>query len=615
MTARFETLARCCRLAAALAVAVLALAPGCVGAAGAARPFVVQNVRVFDGRAVLPAADVVVRDGKIAAVGTHLAVPAGAEVIDGRGETLLPGLIDAHVHTWGDALHDALAFGVTTELDMFSDYGLDAAMRAEQAAGKGLDRADLFSAGTLATAPGGHGTEYGVPIPTVRGPADAQGFVDARIAEGSDYIKIVYDDGKTYGLAIPTISRETLKALVDAAHKRGKLAVVHIGSDDGARDAIAAGADGLAHLFVDRRPEADFGRFAAAHHAFVVPTLTVLQSVSHIPGGAALAKDPLLNPYLSVTNLGHLEAGFPKHASEVPPQYAAAEEAVRLLAAAHVPILAGTDAPNPGTATGVSLHEELALLVHAGLTPIAALTAATAAPAAAFHLGDRGRIAPGLRADLLLVHGDPTVDVHATRDIARIWKLGVPFDRAAFRAMIEEARTAQVLPPATMPASGLVSDFDDGTTRATFGSGWHTSTDQLVGGKSQVTLSTAEGDAGKGRALAISGTIATGFAYPWAGAMFYPGAKPMAPANLAAKKAVRFRAKGDGKTYRVMIFTQGGGSAPLIATVAGDAEWKEHIIPFSTFGPVDGHDLTGLLFSGGPQIGPFSLWIDDVSFE
>ena len=92
-------------------------------------------------------------------------------VIDGRGKTLMPGLIDAHTHTFApEHLRAAVVFGVTTELDMFTLASFAAARRAEQAAGKADDRADLFSAGTLVTAPGGHGTEYGLPIPTIKRP-------------------------------------------------------------------------------------------------------------------------------------------------------------------------------------------------------------------------------------------------------------------------------------------------------------------------------------------------------------------------------------------------------------------------------------------------------------
>jgi imidazolonepropionase-like amidohydrolase len=96
-----------------------------------------------------------------------------------------------------------------------------------------------------------------------------------------------------------------------------------------------------------------------------------------------------------------------------------------------VPVLAGTDAPAPGLTYGASLHRELEHLVNAGLTPTAALAAATSAIARAFRLSDRGRIRAGLRADLLLVDGDPSKDIRATRNIVAIWKQGVRVQRAS----------------------------------------------------------------------------------------------------------------------------------------------------------------------------------------
>ena len=111
-----------------------------------------------------------------------------------------------------------------------------------------------------------------------------------------------------------------------------------------------------------------------------------------------------------------------------------ADEAVRQLKAEHVPMLAGTDAANPGTAQGASMHGEMELLVRAGLTPVEALRAATASPAAAFHLDDRGQVAPGKRADLVLVNGDPTADIRHTRAIVAVWKAEI--DRDAWKASV-----------------------------------------------------------------------------------------------------------------------------------------------------------------------------------
>jgi imidazolonepropionase-like amidohydrolase len=112
------------------------------------------------------------------------------------------------------------------------------------------------------------------------------------------------------------------------------------------------------------------------------------------------------------------------------PTRASAVQNVKAVSAAGVTILAGTDGPLPPTEPGKSLHRELELLVEAGLTPLQALAAATSAPARAFGLPDRGRIAPGLRADLVLVDGDPTVDITATRRIVAVWKRGVALERS-----------------------------------------------------------------------------------------------------------------------------------------------------------------------------------------
>src|SRR5438045_8755398 len=141
---------------------------------------------------------------------------------------------------------------------MFTTPLYAANIRKDQEAGKLLDKADLVSAGFLVTAPGGHGTEYGMPIPTLSSADSAQAFVDERLAEGSDYIKIVYDNGKIFGMKTPTLSKVTLKAVIDATHKRGRLAVAHIGSAEEARDAVECGIDGLMNAPSDAMPDAAF---------------------------------------------------------------------------------------------------------------------------------------------------------------------------------------------------------------------------------------------------------------------------------------------------------------------------------------------------------------------
>jgi imidazolonepropionase-like amidohydrolase len=581
--------------------------------------FVVRGALIFDGQRGIEDEEVWVEDGKIKAVGKHLKTPDGIGVVDGQGYTLLPGLIDAHTHAWSDALKQALAFGVTTELDMFSDVKFDAAARSMEAGGKNHDAADLRSAGTVVTVEKGHGTEYGMKIPVLTSASEAQAFVDARIAEGSDYIKVIYDNGSAYNSPIPTLSKEELAAVVKAAHNRHKLVVVHIGSEAGAIDVIEAGADGLAHTFEDAPPTAEFVKLAKKHHTFVIPTLSVNESVAGTASGESLISDEHLGPYIDSQSVANLKKGFRRHPGDKL-DFANALASVTALHKAGVPILAGTDAPNPGTAHGVSIHRELELLVKAGLTPNEALAAATSVPAKTFGLSDRGRIAPGLRADLLLVKGNPMQNVTATRNIAAIWKTGFeenrePFLRAAEKEKQEEAAAKTAAPPSGL-GKGLISDFEDGTARTQFGAGFDVSTDGIAGGKSTAEMKVIEGGPrGSKHALQITGNISTVLPYAWAGAMFFPGTAPMTPANLSSKKSLHFWAHGDGRSYRVMVFTKSGGYMPAQKTFATTPDWTEVVMPLSDFGGTDGHDVTGILFSASSDSGAFIFAIDNVKLE
>ncbi|HEV7500141.1 MAG TPA: amidohydrolase family protein, partial [Vicinamibacteria bacterium] len=395
-------------------------------ARGSGQSFVIRHARVFDGRRSAMGDDVWVEGGTIRAVGKGLPTAPGAVEIDGTSDTLLPGLIDSHTHDWGDSPKQALQFGVTTELNQGAPLQFLAGLKKAEAEGTAFDSADVLSAGNVVTPPKGHGTQFGLPVPTLAGPRDAQAFVDARIAEGSAYIKIILEDGRSCHREFARLSDDELAATVAAAHKRGKLAIVHVSTQEDARIAIAAGADGIAHLFADTPPRADVVSLMRRRHAFAITTLTVIQSALGTVSGPLLLADQRVAAFLSPDAQAQMRKAIPFRCDG---EMANAFAAVRALRDAGVPILAGTDAPAPGSSNGASLHGELELLARAGLSPSEALAAATSVPAKTFHLDDRGRIARGLRADLVLVHGDPTTDITATRDIVTVWKAGVPVQR------------------------------------------------------------------------------------------------------------------------------------------------------------------------------------------
>lgn len=415
-----------------LAAAVARAAPP-AAQPDSANSFAVRDVRVFDGDKLIPRATVVVARGRIVAVGPDAAVPRGVPVIDGRGKALIPGLIDSHVHVFPGAQADALRFGVTTELDMFDIGGDLKRWKIQRESLMRTTEADTWAAGLGVTVRGGAPLQdvppaYAKKIPTLADAKSAKAFVDARVAEGSDYIKLFienlseYHDTKT----LPTLNRDEVCAVIAAAHSDGKMAIVHAQAEWAAREAIECNADGLAHMIPDKVIGADFISLAKAHHIFVLTTDSVWAGASGIGLAAKLAKDPRVAPLLSAAQRQTLLA---KESKVVPAFYPNALANTRALHAAGIPVLAGTDAPNPATAHGVSLHEELQILVQAGFTPNAALHAATALPVAIFHLGDRGHIAPGYRADLVLLDGDPTRDIVATLSINRVWKNGFAVDR------------------------------------------------------------------------------------------------------------------------------------------------------------------------------------------
>ncbi len=558
--------------------------------------FAVVNARVFDGERTHPKATVWVENGHIQAMGPDLELPDDLERVDGSGHTLMPGLLDAHVHTWGSSRADAVRFGVTTVLDQFtSPTELQKARKHRDGTGDaGL--ADLFSAGYLATVDGGHGTQFGMPVPQVASPEAADAWVKARKEEGSDWIKIVVEPG--WGQSLPTLDPPTIAALIDAAHRQGLKAVVHASLLDDALRVAELGADGLVHVWRDR--EIDDAELETLKRSgiFVVPTLVVVEGMVDPEPSMALAEGPL-GSSLSAPQRASLERRFPPSTKL---DWAVPTQSVRRLAEAGVPILAGSDAPNPSTAFGFSLHRELQLLTENGLSPEQALRAATSLAADHFGVPKRGRIAEGQLADLVLVAGDPTADITATQRIRKVWKSGRPVKLAA------EQQAAPEIATAPAPDDTLLADFDNGLSSRS-GQAWMKTTDDRMGGKSVVDLQVVDG------ALRITGELLQGAMFPWAGAMTFLGPNPSVAVDFSARKELSFRARGDGRSYSVMLFSGDMQGIPPSLTFESSDDWTRITLPLKGFRGAEPAKLRAVSFAATGQLGGFRFEIDDVEIR
>jgi imidazolonepropionase-like amidohydrolase len=347
----------------------------------------ITNVHVWNGNSFSAPSTVVV----IGSIITN-ANPAGAgTVVDGKGAYLLPGYIDSHCHVTDCSFLTAMrANGITTALDM-GTFPVSAVV-ACRAPGV----TDIYGTGAAGTV---NGTAIsfipGFPQDSfITSPAAGRAFVANRVAEGASWIKVFLD---------PLGPDEaTLAAVVAAAHAAGKKVVTHAPAFADYSEAETAGADIPCHVPLDTPLDAASIKNLTSANRHVVPTLIMMQSIVNNTGA----------PFEAYT--------------------VAAEGSVSNMNAAGVPIAVGTDAntspfvpANPPF--GISLHEELALLVAAGLTPVQALQGATSVAAQTFGLYDRGAIKAGLRADLVLLSADPTVNIANSKSIEKVWLAGVEF--------------------------------------------------------------------------------------------------------------------------------------------------------------------------------------------
>jgi imidazolonepropionase-like amidohydrolase len=335
-----------------------------------------------DGGPAVAGQTVVAAGGRIERVGPAATVvpPAGAVVVDGSGATLLPGFVDAHVHLGFYPPAEVLAGGVTTVRDLGWPPGRLAAL-AEGTAAPWSASPRLLAAGQIVTVPGGYPTRAPWAPPGTARPVDGVAEAVRAVTEvadaGAAVVKVALDDRVG-----PTLPPAVLAAVVGAAAERGLGVTAHVGTAAEAAKALAAGVGELAHWPFDPDPLPDALVDALAESVVAVPTLHIDPTPARLAG-------------------------------------------VRRFLARGGRVVYGTDLGNQGPPPGVDV-EELRLLVGVGLAPGQALAAATSLAAAHLGLAGTGRVAPGARADLLVVDGDPLEDLTALERVLLVTRDGHP---------------------------------------------------------------------------------------------------------------------------------------------------------------------------------------------
>ncbi len=474
-----------------LVFAALSLVWNAEAEAASAARILLRDVRVVDGNGGPPIehADVLITGSKITAVTDPAGpnppsrkTPPNTTVIKLTGRTLLPGLISDHSHlgvvngvtasgknvTRANILRQLrqyTAYGVTTVTSL--GLNLQPFYDLQPQAHSGVTRtADAFGADRGFGVPDGASPaslgilDSQIYIPTT--PEEARFQVRQSAQRHPDLLKIWVDG--LHGKAPAKMGPEVYKAVIDEAHVNGLRVAAHVFYLDDAKQLVGNGVDILAHGIRDADVDDDFIESIKRRGAWYVPTLTLEES-SYVyaehpewlqepffrrslqPSLAAQFKDPVWRKKI-LADTRALAARKQALATNM--------KNLKTLFDAGVNIGFGTDSgANPLCIAGFAEHRELKLLTEAGLTPLQAIQTATKNAAALLHLDDRGVIAPGKLADLLVVEGDPSKDITAIDHVESVWRRGHKVaDARWFDAHAPASPAASPPPPATSSPSG-----------------------------------------------------------------------------------------------------------------------------------------------------------------
>jgi imidazolonepropionase-like amidohydrolase len=409
-----------------------------------------RDVRLIDGTGAPPREHVslLLRNGRIEKIGETMIVPKGVPVRELSGKTVMPGLISAHSHLGlivDDAESSAMGYtreNVTAQLKQFERYGVTTilslganrdlvyGLRDEQRGGR-LGGATIFTAGRGIGVPGG---APGLPAAAdqIYRPAtadEARKDVDELAGHRADIVKIWVDKG--YGVA-PEMAPKIYKAVIDEAHRKNLRVAAHEYALEDAKELVADGVDVLAHSVRDQVVDDGFVEAMKQHKVWYVPTFTVDESYFVYAERPEFMESSFFQQAAGPKLMEKFDApGYAEKVNQDPQtarhrkDFVVGQQNLKKLSDAGVNVGFGTDSGAlPGRIPGFAEHHELELMVEAGLTSMQAIRAATGENAKLLHAADRGTIAAGKRADLLVLDADPLADIRNTRKIFAVYHDG-----------------------------------------------------------------------------------------------------------------------------------------------------------------------------------------------
>lgn len=557
----------------------------------------ITGARVLDGTGAPARVETVIISGnRIAVVSDHAEIPAGARVIDATGETLLPGLFDLHTHLnasatdavddIGKSLKAYLVCGVTSIND-YSVYGeMLAPLRALQSSGvlvgPKVNWAIRFGS------PEGHGTEFGWGdyfTQLVSTPTEAHAAMKKILPYKPDVIK-AFTDGWRYGRGndLTSMNLETLSAIVEDAHRAGIKVFTHTVTLNGAKIAARAGVDVLAHGVGDAPVDDELIALLKRSGTGYVSTLATFEP----PTGRTLSPRliSLLAPSDRQFAARVAEQRIPSPSSPTTRRWQFLQENIRRLSAAGIPIGVGTDAGVTGTYHGWSTLHEMELLVASGLTPMQAITAGTATSARLVgEDNERGTVAPGKIADLLLVKGSPDQNINEIENTSAVFLAGQQLDLQSLESAIQSLQFT-ALPSHTIPARIYDAEREDGRTN--LNTMLVNSTDA---GPDHSHMLFARTLRKQGHSLFILARMSPKQS-PFVDLVVPLTRGAVEPADISSFKGIQFSTRGE-ENYNILLDTYGArkSSWPSASFAAGP-QWRTVRIPFRTFQAKDSTSLS-----------------------